>query len=237
MKHILLLSICFFLNFSASAQDFTFSPEEPEASANLDDLSTNPGDVAAHAEIVNNTALTLNFIWERTIIDAPTGWKFGVCDLNSCYLTHIETKDFELGPNATSLMDVHAYPAGNPGVLEGAVPGIGVVELKVYRENFEADAITRTYTIEISETTTTISLVKEALNLYPNPTTDYFRLANDQEIAKIQVYNIVGKKMLEFSTKQETYDISSLRDGLYLVRMFSADNKVVRTTRLTKRNP
>jgi hypothetical protein len=81
-------------------------------------------------------------------------------------------------------------------------------------------------------TTTTIDL-----KVFPNPTSDFIGLNDNDEVSQISIFNLVGKKMKTFNySKGETYNVSDLPDGLYLVQLFSKQNgKIITTQRLSKR--
>ncbi|WP_158848584.1 T9SS type A sorting domain-containing protein [Algibacter sp. L1A34] len=58
------------------------------------------------------------------------------------------------------------------------------------------------------------------IKIYPNPTSNYFTISNALD-AKVEVYNLIGKKVLSeivFSDKQ-TIDISSLPTQVYIVKI------------------
>ena len=91
-------------------------------------------------------------------------------------------------------------------------------------------------TFEIGETSSIGSpLENEDIRLYPNPTRDYFRVYQAENVATIDVHNVVGRKVLTFNASENgEYDVSNLPDGMYVVRLLSKQNAVLKTLRLSK---
>lgn len=53
--------------------------------------------------------------------------------------------------------------------------------------------------------------------IYPNPTTDFFRLETNLEISKIDVYDLSGKIVKSFKSNPNGYDVSELSNGIYII--------------------
>ena len=74
------------------------------------------------------------------------------------------------------------------------------------------------------------------ISIYPNPTTDYITVNNEDAVKNIVLFNMVGRKMRTFTAeKGERYEVSDLPNGLYVVQIFGKNNKVLTTQRLTKK--
>lgn len=74
-----------------------------------------------------------------------------------------------------------------------------------------------------------------AINIYPNPTVDYFSITDNSDVRFIQIFNIIGKKMgIAPFQSGESINVSNFPNGLYLVRMLDDDGVVLKTTNLTK---
>lgn len=69
--------------------------------------------------------------------------------------------------------------------------------------------------------------------IYPNPTSDFFRIKSDLASHSIQIYNVAGLQVRELLEPKQRYDISNLSTGVYFVKVIS-DAGVV-TKRLIKR--
>ncbi|HYD91018.1 MAG TPA: T9SS type A sorting domain-containing protein, partial [Flavobacterium sp.] len=76
----------------------------------------------------------------------------------------------------------------------------------------------------------------DAINvtLYPNPATDmlYLHAGKDILVQGIEIYNMQGRRMLSFTGGSETFNISSLSAGIYMVQVKTdkglAINKLVK---------
>lgn len=80
---------------------------------------------------------------------------------------------------------------------------------------------------------------KQSLKVFPNPATEYFQLNDRSEsVARINIYNIVGKKMKSFEvTDGKKYYLDRIPKGMYLVQMMGFDNKIITTQRLNVKKP
>lgn len=182
---------------------------------------------------VRNTSSseTINVFWERVTNDLPQGFISYICDNNICY-----------GP-ATD-----ACPPDNPNVmgpdfefnfklnLENSAngEGSGIIEVLVWEEGFENDAVKIKYLL--NQGTSTIPFYKNALKVYPNPADNYFRIDNTQDISHAVVFNIVGEEMITYNVAPDrSYDISHLNSGIYLVKLVRSNGKIAKTIRLSKR--
>ncbi len=239
MKKYLLLLAFIAVSSAVIAQDWFVEPNPAYGEANLDDWLTGPDDIVADAHITNNTSDTIFMRWERVVNIKPESWETAVCDVNLCYLPSASTKDFMLLPDSTGAMLVHAYSAMLPGGIpeNGAVPGVATVMLKISNLNDPADTLIATYTFTLTgEPIVSISEVElEALKIYPNPASDYFRLTRTQEIQQLVVYNILGRQVQTFDIQNgKSYDISNLPSGVYLIAMIDKELDTVKTLRLQK---
>ncbi len=80
------------------------------------------------------------------------------------------------------------------------------------------------------------TVFQKEISVYPNPAIDYFTLTvNDQTISRITVNNIIGKEVLSYRrTEMNKYDVSHLKKGIYVVRVFNHNDKLVKALRLSK---
>lgn len=75
------------------------------------------------------------------------------------------------------------------------------------------------------------------IKVYPNPATNYIKLSKSKNVSKIKILSLIGSpiKLYTVMTEEEKYDVASLPNGLYLVQLLDAQNKVISTERLNKR--
>jgi 1,4-alpha-glucan branching enzyme len=72
-----------------------------------------------------------------------------------------------------------------------------------------------------------ITLEQNTLQLYPNPTANYFRLS--KEVKEVVIFDITGKQVKQFTKndiKYNTYLVTDLNKGIYFVRINEKFNKI-----------
>ena len=75
------------------------------------------------------------------------------------------------------------------------------------------------------------------VSVYPNPMTEYIGVNNDDLVAKMFIYNVVGKRLREFAIERgERYPVYDLPNGIYLVQLLTRNNKILTTQRINKRS-
>jgi hypothetical protein len=76
----------------------------------------------------------------------------------------------------------------------------------------------------------------DIISIFPNPATDFIGLKNDEEVASIVIFNMVGRPVKRFVAHEgDKYDIAQLRPGFYLVQLLDSANKVLTTQRINKK--
>ena len=70
-------------------------------------------------------------------------------------------------------------------------------------------------------------VANQEVNVYPNPANDFVYFTCAETISKIEVYNLIGSKVIskKINTNQVRLNLSELNAGLYIVRIFNG-NKV-----------
>ncbi|HQK40602.1 MAG TPA: T9SS type A sorting domain-containing protein, partial [Flavobacterium alvei] len=58
--------------------------------------------------------------------------------------------------------------------------------------------------------------------IYPNPTSDNFTIEMENEVKSVEIYSLLGQKVLSANTKNT--NVSSLPKGVYLVRIEDTNN-------------
>lgn len=240
MKRIIpTLFILFLINISLVAQAAIIAdPAINEETFSVDLESFN--DLVIHSSMVNTSDATLDVKWVRVVGELPEGWTSKVCDNTTCYADFVYSNvasEFNLDAPITltageaGTLDVHINPNG--------VAGTGLVTVELYdNSNMNEVVSTGTFTFHIEDINVSISEIeKAALQLYPNPSPDYFQLTNANIVDNIVVYNIVGRAVKTFDVYDgERYDVADLPNGMYLVSLVSEEEGVVKTVRLSKRS-
>ncbi|TXD51194.1 MULTISPECIES: glycosyl hydrolase [unclassified Polaribacter] len=66
------------------------------------------------------------------------------------------------------------------------------------------------------------AILKQSVRLYPNPTQSILNLRSPiKTITKVEIYSVIGKKVLEFNRNLEIVSIEELSIGLYLIKISS----------------
>ena len=60
--------------------------------------------------------------------------------------------------------------------------------------------------------------------IYPNPLTNYINIYSNNEISKIEIYDLFGKKLfVQEKENLKRVKLSQLSSGVYLVKIFSRE--------------
>lgn len=228
MKQILL---CILFSFSSLALfGQIFISLDPNPSEVLG--SANDSDLEADVTIKNNSQVESLLLWKRTVISGPSEWVSYICDRNNCYLPTAS----ECPQNKPNLIAAGESIEFQLHIQPHETVGEGQINIEFYDlsdPNQILDTLKVFFTV--SQTTSTKDFAKEDIKVYPNPTSDLFQI-NDPNVQTVTVFNIVGSKMRTFDAIPDRYyDVSDLKEGLYLVRMMDRNNKVIKTVRLSKR--
>jgi len=70
---------------------------------------------------------------------------------------------------------------------------------------------------------------QQIVSVFPNPVTDMLYIQSDMVIDRVEVYDLRGRLMLEqrFDTNQVSLDLSSLSEGVYILRIHTGDDVVI----------
>ena len=120
-----------------------------------------------HSTVKNLAGQLKSFTWERNVLEITDGWESAVCDKNQCYLPHVNSMSFELGPAEEGLLDVHVYPMG--------VEGSAVIEVTVTDDNNANQNATGVYYFNTTPSGT-LDVQRDRFRVYPNPSNGIFSL-------------------------------------------------------------
>ncbi|HEY5688699.1 MAG TPA: T9SS type A sorting domain-containing protein [Yeosuana sp.] len=100
--------------------------------------------------------------------------------------------------------------------------GITSITIKLYKNS----GIAFFDNVSITESTLGIDDLKQfSFSSYPNPATEYINLLASKTIDKIEIYSILGQqvKHVSLNKTQSSIDVSSLSNGIYIVKAFIED--------------
>lgn len=92
-------------------------------------------------------------------------------------------------------------------------------EANIYFD-YNAPIVTNNETTIVQEDLSTAEFKLINVKVYPNPTTDYFKIDNlsGLDIKAIELYHISGKKIKQYSTS-EIYEVNDLSSGIYFIKI------------------
>jgi len=215
-------TILFFISISLNAQAvLVINPSTTSVTVKSTDL-----DIAAKATLKNNSKDTIIVKWTRKIENITQGWSSAVCDKNFCYIPTVDSMRLIMAPGESSNMDIHVYPGG--------ISGSAKISLSVEQIGKPDTRILATYLF--NQSTPIKSDDKDAIQLYPNPTQEYFMINSPTVIGKIELYNITGEKAkVYYAYKNKRYYIDDIPSGIYMVRLFNLQEEILKTVILKKR--
>ncbi len=227
---ILLLNLFTFLSTMVVAAQLSFNPE-------VIDIVGKPSDdiIIVPSDLTNSSSEDIDLYWKvEKDNNFPSSWQTQICDFVLCYAEDVDASNPQL-PNTirageTKELSVYLLPNGEEGESS--------LKLTLYADTLFTDELISlsTSSMSVSNTTSTLFQEKEDLIIYPNPTSDYFKVGNDARITKIVVYNIVGKEIKRFNhSPGKQHNVESLRNGLYLIRLFDNKGEIIKALRLSKR--
>jgi Secretion system C-terminal sorting domain len=186
-------------------------------------------EIRAKATIKNTSTTTKKFTWKRSVLSLTSGWTSNVCDSKGCWTSSVDIAPeiIELAPNATSNLDVYIHPEKKQGAA--------TIEVKVFEVGNETNTVTGRWLFSTTTRAKEINTNNPNIRIYPNPTIDYFQITEDDGIDKVVIYNIIGRQMRTYKvTDNGKYNVNDLPEGLYIIRLLSANGATVKTIRLSR---
>ena len=90
---------------------------------------------------------------------------------------------------------------------------------------------TSTFYFDDVQQTATLSTKENLLSqfkIFPNPTKDLlYVVSTSYKLTKIEIYNVVGKKLKSFSKNLDKININDLSHGMYLLKIYTENNSVM----------
>ncbi len=186
-------------------------------------------DIHYYPDVRNDGATQAEFYWKLTKPAFNQGWQSQVCDLNGiCYAWNVDksTKVNKLPGYATNQMSVQ--------IKSNAVPDTGIVILNIYSDvNYTNLLDSISIFLNVAKTNSARNIYSDnEISVYPNPTSDYFQINGKSGVSKIEIFNMIGKKIKTFEKYQNSYNVRDLRNGIYLLRVYDIKGQVAKVLRL-----
>lgn len=227
MKRLFTLPVLILLFCGAAVAQTTFSL----GSTQVWTIAPNwAKDTSGHTTIQNLTTDTIPIKWERFVINITPGCETQVCDINLCYLSQVSTKTFKLAGGLTGNLIMHFI---NEDTILGAN---GLIHLKLTNLNLPSDTATITFLFTSSLSGTGSPLPAASVKLFPNPTTDYFRLDNADDVRTIRVFSLDSREVARFDAAPgEQYRLNGQPAGTYMVVLEDNQGRVFQAIELVKK--
>lgn len=100
--------------------------------------------------------------------------------------------------------------------------------------DYNAPINTNTYTTTIQHALSTAENIpnSDGIVFYPNPVRDMLHFQTNLVVTKTEVYDAAGRKLGSFSVRNNAVDLSILKSGIYMIKVFTKDN--VKVSKLIK---
>lgn len=174
-----------------------------------------------------------NALWRlSTQTDMPAGWDMYICDSNLCY----DIGTTECPENNPNLINPGSSNKWSVYAVTNKLPGTVTIDVEIINR-VDQDEVFYTFSTTFSNELSSTQNFGNEVNkiIYPNPTFDSFKISNDDNVATVKVFDLLGKQLISKShTKGKSYTVDNLNKGLYLVRLLDNRNKVIRVLRLSK---
>lgn len=142
-------------------------------------------------------------------------------------------------PNQNGIYKVGNTTTNGTGSLTGTVVYIGTSTS--FTETHVAGTYYKVYTVDkafnysdeikISSdaTASTNDVLASKFNTFPNPANDVVQIVSSLEINKVEMYNVLGKKVTTyFNQHNNNVDISSLSKGIYVLKITSGQSTITK---------
>jgi hypothetical protein len=168
--------------------------------------------------------------WKLVKFNINSAWETQVCDNENCYPKNRDIcpsgKPNNFNAGETRNWSLHVYPNGRADTCS--------MMFYLYSDsgfNNKVDSLYFTYEISQTSPTKNISYNRD-ITIYPNPTSDYFQFNGKPNLGKVEVYNMIGKKIKTYEKSQNNYSIKDLRNGIYLLRVYDSKAQILKVLRL-----
>ena len=221
LKIYTLLILIFSVGYILAQVKFTESVKTMDYTVN--------DNVYFYMEMKNEGTSQETFYWKLKKPEFNPEWRSQMCDLNDiCYNWNHDNSGLpnNLGSGQTGKMSLQ--------LDHKSIADTGTVILCLFSDKeFTNQLDSMTVILNISGSTSSKTLRSDnEISLFPNPASGYFRISGKQDIGKVEIFNMIGKSIKTFDRAQPGYNVSDLRNGIYLVRIFDHKGQPLKVLRL-----
>ncbi len=204
----------------ASAQSDRLRFDQPFVTKTFDQST---GDISAVNRVFNSTSRPVRARWVREVIEIPRGWSVAVSDGTQENSYRVDSADFVIEAYGSAPITPHVAAAIGDGNVQ--------VTIRVFEVQNRRNYALSTFRFEQQA-----SSPAHGAKLYPNPGDEEFRISSTTPLSRVTITNMLGKVVKVFPGQSDSYDVSDLPNGIYLVGMTGLDGRVVKTLRFSKRS-
>lgn len=223
-----LLAFLFILAASSLMAQLSF--DKSEVIVNEPDQSK--AEVVGYAHLKNKSGSQLMVSWEAKVTKFQQGWEDYYC-MGVCFDKGARKGSIELYFLVDNQEELSAH------MIPNNLIGVSEIEFTATEVGNPNNSATTKFIFNIGQTATN-NLAADVANwkVFPNPTTETFQVTNTNAARRVDIYNLLGRKVKSFNYElNKFFDVEELSQGLYLVRVVGDNNKILKTMRLNKKNP
>ena len=220
LNTIAVMALALLMPLSSLAQKYSFIPNRTLTESVKKD-STYVFDIY----IKNLTSSPLKLSWEAIQNTLDTAWvDYSLCDYGTC---------FPGVPSGVLTMDpipvnTNGFFGLNLTVKKSS--GSGIVKLLLYEVGTSpSSGDTVTYIIDAVTGVNEYASLQNPITVYPNPTSNLLHIHFKDKILSsnpIELYNMIGEKVLEFNSQNTLIDVSQLLQGTYFMRVETTEGQI-----------
>lgn len=195
--------------------------------------STHNDDMVIHNSfIATNVPATVK--WEIYDINVPSSWTNDIiiCDWTTCHPITVDSMSNPVVNTKSKTLEIHFINDNNIG--------LGTAKLLLYDL---ADSVATykiiTFVADVKEGVGIKENFQNETSIFPNPATAniFLNYSGNEEIEKIKIYNIIGKKVKEINNVSEknNINVSNFNKGMYIIKVFGTNEKLFYTESFVKK--
>lgn len=183
-------------------------------------------DIVSHNSFTNQIPQLKTFRWIKNVVDITPGWLSTVCDKNLCYVPSVDTAELELGPGASSIIDLHLY-------TNSIYEGYAFIEVKI-EDLTDTNNSAYMYFIYDSAITPVNEPYSMQFDIYPNPSKGLFYIEDsNQPISSVAIFDMNGKQLLQLPFGQKKWiELFHLESGNYLMQLSNRNQEILGTKKI-----
>lgn len=192
----------------AKAQSFYHSPNDTLFANSFLDQQ-----VTMNITQVHTANDTLQFVWQKLLVDLPVGWEATICDNSNCNLALIDSDTtLPVLPGDDGLLLVHCTPH--------ITQGIGIIQYTIYELHDPLNLDTLTWIIDASALSLDNKNQQEVFFQVKNHTLIWN--GDDNSSVDLNVIGIDGRMVYAYSgTSKNEFLLNEISTGYYWVILLS----------------